>query len=847
MPDCGEDYLELGRRAQAAPLSTAVCAPGREALTYSGLWNEVQGISEALRQAGVQPQEVVAVALPSGPELLTAVLAITFECACAPLDLSWTNEEYRAYLPRLGASTLVVEQGSHSPLVEIARELRMRLVHVRILYDAPAGVFEIDAMEAPAEGIKNRRLNAKLVLHTSATTGAPKLVPRSRASVLAAAEQDVRALGLSSSDRCLSLIPLSLGHGLTMAFSQLLCGGAVFCSPAFQADGFLVALESFRPTWFAAGPSVSRVVLALARQHAQTFWNLPLRFVCSLGAAPEPDLVPSLEALLGVPVLENYGLTETSGVTRNTIELRSAGSVGKSTGAEIAIVDEAGNQVPPDTEGEVVVRGPALMSGYIDDPEANQAAFLNGWFRTGDIGRIDRDGFLFIVGRRKEMIARGGKKIAPQEVDNALVLHPAIVEVAAFAIPHRTLVEDIAAAVVLRPGAKVSELELRRFAAGRLAAYKIPRHIVFVEKIPKTAVGKPKRAALAEQFLHLAKSSRTVEIDRALTRAEEELAVIWRRILAVEQIGPRDSFFDLGGDSLLAAVMLTQTAAAVKLGPGKLPEADFFDNPTLAALADMVREHETAPQAEPALQNHVLVLEQGGEQIPFFCFSTSESDPSQFRHLSQRLGPGQPFIVICPAPPVQENRLLTVEEIARQCVASIRALRKHGPYALGGHCYGGVVAFEAARQLMDEGEQVTMLALFETPTPGYPKILSTWRAYSRAMAARLSGLVRGEKRQSQPPDFWHPALMSKYRPSMFAAPIVHFIGADVHVSTRVLNDPRLGWRDFAGAGFEVRSVPGDHVSILSESRSPALGAEFEKVLRRLNAGERAQAAAGSAR
>jgi non-ribosomal peptide synthetase component E (peptide arylation enzyme)/thioesterase domain-containing protein len=745
-------------------------------------------------------------------------------------------------LPRIAASTLVVEQGSRSPVVDIARELGMRLIRIQIMYDAPAGVFHIDAIEDPVAGKENRRLDAKLLLHTSATTEVPKLVPRSSASVLAAAEQDVRALGLSSSDRFLSLIPLSLGHGLTMVFSQLLCGGAVFCAPAFEAESFLAALDNFRPTWFAAGPSISRVVLALARQHPQPFGRLPLRFVCSLGAAPEPGLVPSLEKLLGVPVLENYGLTEASGVTRNTLACRRAGSVGKSTSVELAIVDEAGNQLLPEREGEVVVRGPTLMSGYIDNPEANQAAFLNGWFRTGDIGRVDRDGFLFIIGRRKEMIDRGGKKIAPQEVDNALVLHPAVAEVAAFAIPHRTLVEDIAAAVVLRPGASVSELELRRFAAERLAAYKIPRRIVFVETIPRTAVGKPKRAAMAEQFLHLAGSTRAVETHRPLTILEEKLAAVWRRILGVERIGPGDSFFDLGGDSLLAALMLTQAAAALKLGPRNLPEADFFDHPTLAALAGMVNERGTARGVEPDLQNHVLVLKEGGGQIPFFCFSTGESDPYLFRHLSQWLGPRQPFIVVCPAAPVQENRLLTVEQIARQSVASIRALRKPGPYVLGRYCYGGVVAFEAARQLMAGGEQVTMLALFETPTPGYPKIAGAWRAYSRTLTGMLSRLVRNGKQPAAPPEFWHPAMLTKYRPRMFPAPIVHFIAADVRISTRILNDPRLGWRDFAGPGFEARNVPGDHVSILSESGAPALASEFESVLRNLNSGALARVA-----
>jgi oxalate---CoA ligase len=855
-----DDYLGLAARASETPLAMALASPGRKPLTYSGLWKHLAAVAEELSRSGAGPGDVIALAVSSGPIAITVPLAVTLRWACAPLDLGLTREEYRASLPRIGASTLIFDDSAaDSPVVEVARELGLQLLRLRASTDDPAGVFELDAIENPRRSAANRQLDAKFLLQTSATTGVPKLVPRSRASVLAAAEQDVRALHLSASDRYLSLISLNIGHGLTMIFSQLLCGGAVFSAPVFEPEGFRTWLEDFRPTWFAGGSAVSRMVLALAKHEPQVFSRVPLRFVCSLGAAPEPDMVPTIEKLLGVPVLENYGMTEASGVTRNTLDGRRAGSVGRSTGAEIGIFDEAGIQLPAGREGEVGVRGPTLMSGYLDDPGANQEAFRDGWFRTGDIGRMDHDGYLFIVGRKKEMIDRGGKKIAPQEIDNVLASHPAVEEVAAFAIPHRTLVEDTAAAVVLRPEAQVSALELRRFAATHLAAYKVPRKIVFLDRIPRVTTGKPQRAALSERYRDLGSPEQLPQLEQPASEMEESLASIWRRVLNLDRVGTSDDFFDLGGDSLSAAHMLTQAAAAFELGPTKLPEADFFDQPTISALARYITEHanegSNEPCNEPALANKVLVLESHGTRLPIFCFSTGEQDAYQFRHLSRWLGPEQPFTVVCPGHPMQGGRLRSVLEIARQSVTSIRALRPHGPYLISGHCYGGVVAFEACRQLIAEGESIAMLILFDTPTPGYPKI--KWKQYAQAASTMVSALLRGKKPvtfdeigehiqvlnrgtkapalgEDTPAEAWHPALMSAYQPRMLPAPITHFLGAGVTMSTRVLSDPRMGWRDFGGAGYEAHSVPGDHVSIFSESNAAVLAAELEKTLQDLN-------------
>jgi oxalate---CoA ligase len=870
-PGRAGDYLDLEKWAAQTPDAVALAAPGREPLKYSGLWSHVTAMSEAFMRAGIRPGSVAALALPSGPAFVTATLAITLRSACAPLDLGLTRDEYRLYLPRIGASTLIFEEGQALPAVEVARELKMRLIGIRSSPDAPAGVFSIDNIEGPADEKPGRQSDAAFLLLTSATTDVPKLVPWSRSNVRAGMAQDKRMLEITSADRFLSLMPLCHGSGLYTLLTMLFSGASVYCLSHFELTSFLKALQVFRPTSFTAGPAMHRIILSQARESPDFFREIPLRFIRSIGTPPQPGLLATLEEILGAPVLDCYGLTEMIGATRCTPTLRKPGSVGKSIDAEMAIMDDLGRLQPPETEGEVVVRGPMLMSGYLDDPEANQAAIdEDGWFRTGDIGRLDHDGYLFLVGRRKEIINRGGKKIIPREVDNVLAAHPDVSEVASFAIPHPSLGEDVAAAAVLRGGATVSELELRRFAAQHLATHKVPRRIIFVESIPRTTLGKPKRSTLREQFrdLSLSLPARAQTLTNAFEPTDIELRLIeiWRGILGIEQIALQDNFFELGGDSLTAALMLTRAAQAFNIGQHLVPEANFFDQPTVAALARMLEECASRPGDGRRLPNRVLLLRNSGCGIPLFCFSSTTLDPHRFRHLSRSLGPDQPFIVLCPPPAIKDNRPLKLADVARQSVASIRALREHGPYCLGGYCYGGVVAFETALQLTEEGEEVAWLALFDTPTPGYPKIARQWRGYVREGAAILRGLTRGKVpvtsrdfsvhfrtlvriatrrwsgkanrlfasagvEDSWTDDDWNSLLMGEYVPRILYSPIVHFLAADEPVSTQVLSDPRLGWRDFAGAGFESHLVPGDHVSILEEANAPALAAKLEIVLK----------------
>jgi len=860
------DYLDLEKWAVQTPHAIALAAPGKEPLNYSGLWRHVSAMSEAFLRAGIRPGSVTPLALPNGPAFVTAALAITLQSACAPLDLGLTKDEYRLYLPRIGGSTLIFEAGKIGPAIEVARELKMRLIAIRSLPDAPAGVFSVDNVEGPDREMLGRQTDAAFLLLTSATTAAPKVVPWSRSNVRAAVSQDSRALEMTSADRFLSLMPLCHASGLYTLLTYLFAGASVYCPSSFEIASFLDTLQVFRPTSFSAGPAVHRVVLAHAQKAPDFFHRIPLRYVRSAGAPPQPGMLAKLEELLGAPVLDSYGLTEMVGATRSTPTFRRPGSVGKAIDGEMAIMDDSGRLQPPETEGEVVLRGPMLMSGYLDDAAANDAAFAeNGWFRTGDIGRLDHEGYLFLVGRRKEIINRGGKKISLPEVDNVLAAHPAVAEVAAFAVPHRTLGEDLAAAVVLRLDVEATELDLRRFAAEHLADYKVPRRIAFVENIPRTTLGKAKRSALAERFRDLSTAAPPALCD-AWQPSDTELRLIevWQGILGCEQIALQDNFFDLGGDSLTAALMLTKAAQSLNIGSNVLPEADFFDQPSVAALARMAEAGANQTGIE-RLPNRLLLLRNAGSRTPLFCFSTTTVDPHRFRHLSRSLGPDQSFIVVCPSPPVQDNRRLEIAEVARQSVASIRALQKHGPYFLGGYCYGGVVAFETALQLTADGDEVALLALFDTPTPGYPKIASEWKSYMRQGAAILRSLTRGkvpftardlaahlrtvvriaterrlakakpalfsaEAADSRTDDDWNHVLMREYVPRVLSSPIVHFCASGEPVSTQVLKDPRLGWRDFAGTSFETHLVAGDHVSMLEEANSPALAAKLEAAL-----------------
>ena len=342
-----------------------------------------------------------------------------------------------------------------------------------------------------------------LILHTSGTTSRPKIVPLHHANIWTSARNIAASLELSENDRALNVMPLFHIHGLIAGLcAPLSRGGSVFCTPGFNALKFFAEMEEARPTWYTAVPTMHQTILTRAGRHKEIIARRPLRFVRSSSSSLPPTVIGELEAAFKCPVIEAYGMTEaTHQMASNPLNgIRKPGSVGVPAGPEIAIMDEAGRLMGPGETGEVVIRGENVTAAYENNPKANGEAFVDGWFRTGDQGVIDADGYLTLTGRLKEIINRGGEKISPREVDEALMDHPAVLQAVAFAVPHPMLGEDVGAAVVLREGLSATEQELGAFLSERLAAFKTPRKILFLAEIPKGATGKLQRIGLAQKL-----------------------------------------------------------------------------------------------------------------------------------------------------------------------------------------------------------------------------------------------------------------------------------------------------------------------------------------------------------
>ena len=489
--------------ASGAASAPAIRALGRPALSYAGLRDLAAATIARLNGIGIGRNDRVAIVLPNGPEMAAAFIAIGAGATTAPLNPSYRADEFSFYLTDLKAKALVVQKGVATEARDVAAKLGVAVLE--LVPGDHAGSFTLEG-GSPAKASQPGAAEAgdiALVLHTSGTTARPKIVPLSQANICASARHIGATLALSPADACLNIMPLFHIHGLIAAvLSSLGAGGAVICTPGFDALRFFRLLDEERPSWYTAVPTMHQTILTRADRNAEIIARAKLRFIRSSSASLPGPVMEQLEAVFGCPLVESYGMTEASHqMASNPLAgPRKPGSVGQAAGPEVAIMDDDGIILPQGEIGEVVIRGPNVTAGYEANPDANAKAFTNGWFRTGDQGAFDAEGYLTLTGRLKELINRGGEKVSPLEVDGVLSAHPAVAQALTFAMPHAKLGEEVAAAVVLREGAACTERELRDFAAQQLADFKVPRKVVFLPEIPKGATGKLMRIGLAEKL-----------------------------------------------------------------------------------------------------------------------------------------------------------------------------------------------------------------------------------------------------------------------------------------------------------------------------------------------------------
>jgi oxalate---CoA ligase len=501
---------EILQRGADDAVALSAPAPGGGPLSYRSLRSLVSSVGDALAAQGIGPGDRVAIVLDNGPEMAAAFLGIASAATAAPLNPSYRAEEFEFYLTDLRAKLLVVARDKESPVIAVAEKLGVPIARLVPHPERGAGSFDLEFAAKPGESTAQRNMRSTtpddiaLVLHTSGTTSRPKIVPLAHKNVCTSAASVRDAVGLTASDRGLVIMPLFHIHGLIASLlAPLSAGGEVSCSTGFNALKFFQWLAEVRPTWYTGVPTMHQAILMRAAKNDEAIREHRLRLIRSSSSSLPPTVIAELERVFGVPVVEAYGMTEAAHqMASNPMPpgTRKPGTVGPSAGPQIRIVDTSGQTVPNGTPGEIVIRGANVMKEYENNPTANADGFYDGWFRTGDQGVMDDDGYVTITGRLKEIINRGGEKISPREVDEVIMEHPAVHQCVTFAMPHDMLGEDVAAAVVLRQGAQASDRELRDFASERMAAYKVPRKIVILTEIPLGATGKLQRIGLAQKL-----------------------------------------------------------------------------------------------------------------------------------------------------------------------------------------------------------------------------------------------------------------------------------------------------------------------------------------------------------
>jgi acyl-CoA synthetase (AMP-forming)/AMP-acid ligase II len=495
--------LELIQVARSA--STAIVIPESGIrVDYKAFCNQVVEMANALASIGIGRGDRVATVLPNGLSAIVSFLAASVAGTAAPLNPGYREDEFSFYLEDIGAKVLLCLPGG-APGARKAAESRGLPVysvetddqgHV-LIAGAPAG----KTAALPTED------DVALVLHTSGSTGRPKKVPILHRNLTASTKNIAAHYKLTPDDVSLCVLPLFHVHGLVgSTLAALLSGGTVVVPDRFNPLSFWRTVRDTGTTWYSAVPTIHNLLLSRAGSERPPGAE-GLRFIRSSSSSLSPEMMEKMERVFGAPVLESYGMTETSHqIAANPLPpaARKPGSVGPGTGVRIGIMGgdagngAAGKLLAAGVRGEVVIKGPTVVSGYENNPEANASSWTDGWFRTGDQGFLDADGYLTLTGRIKELINRGGEKIGPREIDECLLNHPAVAEAVAFGVPHAMWGEEVAAAIVLKANETATEADLQAFCKERLAEFKRPKKFYIIASIPRTATGKIQRGAVAK-------------------------------------------------------------------------------------------------------------------------------------------------------------------------------------------------------------------------------------------------------------------------------------------------------------------------------------------------------------
>ncbi|PHS73643.1 MAG: hypothetical protein COB22_00080 [Cycloclasticus sp.] len=626
---------KINKLAKAYPNRLAILASGYESLTYAKLSEYFVYVANTLKDNGIKKNDRIVIVLPNGPEMGALSMAVSSYATCAPLNPEYKTEEFNYYLKDLNTRLLITHSGMKSPAVQEATALNIPVLELDISGDLISKKF---VHSGDLHSLNSGQVHwatdsdVALILHTSGTTALPKKVPLTHSNLAASAINVSASLGLNSEDICLNLMPMfHIGGLVDLLYTPLLQGSQIICAANFSFPEFKKNMELYSPSWCQMVPTMIQEITSQDNDELSFMQEHSLRFVRSVSSALPEKLKQQCEGIFKTPVIEVYGMSETAGqITCNPLPpgIRKSGSVGQADGTEVRILDNLDVTTKQNVIGEVLVRGNNVMLGYEYNETPIAKDFLRKWFKTGDMGYLDDDNYLFLTGRIKEIINRGGEKLLPQEVDKLALTHPSIEEAVTFPIPHEALGEEVAIAVVLKNKKTLDKKDLTNFLSQHLSYYKVPKSVYFIDKIPKTIGGKLKRNTLhqlmEQHFYFPAENTHNSTSEAPLSPIAKFIASLWEEALRIKEIGLNDDFFDLGGDSLKAAIFINKIQE-------KWNEIIYvtalFENPSLVEFeAYLIKEH-------PILTNTIL----GNAINPKTLHRTHKLSKETIQHFKQSI------------------------------------------------------------------------------------------------------------------------------------------------------------------------------------------------------------------
>jgi acyl-CoA synthetase (AMP-forming)/AMP-acid ligase II len=576
------------------PGGCAFLLESREEISFEVLNAQIAKITQTLRAMEVKSGSRIAFASPRNYLGIVGFVGIADAGICCPVNPRLSEQEFVNFFLTLSISVLVTAADA-TEAIRAANKVNISVVTLEAVGNEVVLKPSANVHHQSAEANFDQQHHA-LLMQTSGTTSQPKIVLLTHENILASAGGIAQEFIFGPHDLCLNPMPLHHVHGLISAgISSLLGASATICLPSFSPRLFASIYDQFQPTWFTGSPAMHIALLEHYRRSSTAPTNSRLRFLRS-SSAPLPAVVISdLEQLFRAPLIETYGLTETASmITTNPLPpgIRKVGSVGKPNIGELRVLTDKGQLAPANVEGEIIVRGPSVISRYAEIGDANDEYFAEGWLRTGDLGKLDEDGYCFITGRKKELIKRGGLSVYPNEIDNVLTGDPRVSEAVTFSIPHPTLGEEVVAAVVPVSGASLNGDELREMMLEAMPAYKVPAKILILKDIPKSETGKILRRSMAERLGDLLQPKNEAPNDPW----ERKLLAVWRDVLSRDDIGTTDNLFVFGADpsrSRLAEELLIEAG-----GSPDLSASDMFRAPTVSQQATILRSRIESPLAE---------------------------------------------------------------------------------------------------------------------------------------------------------------------------------------------------------------------------------------------------------